>query len=68
MFQQTHFKLIHHVRSCVLLFLALTECVEEATFPCVGGTSDHHMDPAAKPLASPLILQMLLDLCLQITH
>lgn len=46
----------------------LTECVQQATFPCIGGSCDDHLYSAAEPLAPPLILQVSLHLCLQITQ
>ena len=48
--------------------LVPTESVEQAALPGVGGSGDDHLDAAAEPLASPLVLQMTLQLPLQGAH
>lgn len=55
------------VCACVCVSLH-TECVQQATFPCIGGSCDDHLHTAAQSLPPPLILQVFLHLCLQLTH
>lgn len=50
---------------CVCLH---TECVQQATFPCIGGSCDDHLHTTAQSLPPPLILQVFLHLCLQLMH
>lgn len=59
------FTLILMLSWCVCLH---TECVEQATFPCIGGSCDDHLHTAAQSLPPPLILQVFLHLCLQLMH
>lgn len=63
-----HYNLILWLYVRVCLTGSLTEFVKKATFSCIRSSRDHHLDPAAKPLAPSLVLQVLLNLRLQITY
>ena len=52
----------------IMGWLLPTQCIEQAALPCVGGSSEDHLDSTAKPLSSPLVPQVDLHLPLQSAH